>query len=98
FKALVGMSAYHKVRDGTRFPPVLLMHGYNDPRVAVWHSAKMAARLQRANAGAAPGLLDIDYDAGHGVGSAQSSVNAQRADIISFMLWQFGVEGFAPAR
>lgn len=98
FKALVGMSAYHKVRDGTRFPPVLLMHGYNDPRVAVWHSAKMAARLQRANAGDAPVLLDIDYDAGHGVGSAQSSVNAQRADIISFMLWQFGVEGFAPAR
>jgi prolyl oligopeptidase len=97
FKALVGMSAYHKVRDGTKFPAVMLTHGYNDPRVAVWHSAKMAARLQRANGGDKPVLLNIDYDAGHGVGSAQSSVDAQRADLISFMLWQFGVEGYAPA-
>lgn len=97
YKALVGMSAYHKVRDGTRYPAVMLPHGYNDPRVAVWHSAKMAARLQRASTSGRPVLLNVDFDAGHGVGSAQSSINAQRADIIAFMLWQFGVEGYAPA-
>lgn len=96
FKSLVGMSAYHKVRDGTKFPAVMLTHGYNDPRVAVWHSAKMAARLQRATASGKPVLLNVDYDAGHGVGSAQSSINAQRADLLTFMLWQFGVEGYAP--
>lgn len=96
FKSLVGMSAYHKVKDGTPFPAVMLTHGYNDPRVAVWHSAKMAARLQRATSSGKPVLLNVDYDAGHGVGSAQSSVDAQRADLITFMLWQFGTEGFAP--
>jgi prolyl oligopeptidase len=96
FKSLVGMSAYHKVRDGTAFPAVMLPHGYNDPRVAVWHSAKMTARLQRASRSDNPVLLNVDYDAGHGVGSAQSSINAQRADLISFMLWQFGVEGYEP--
>ncbi len=96
FKALVAMSAYQKVKDGTPFPAVMLYHGYNDPRVAVWHSAKMAARLQRASSSNNPVLLNVDYEAGHGVGSAQSSVNAQRADIVSFMFWQFGMEGWSP--
>jgi prolyl oligopeptidase len=96
FKALVGMSAYQKVKDGTPFPAVMLYHGYNDPRVAVWHSAKMAARLQRASSSGNPVLLNVDYQAGHGVGSAQASVNAQRADIVSFMFWQFGMEGWSP--
>jgi len=97
FKSLVGMSAYQKVRDGTAFPAVMLPHGYNDPRVAVWHSAKMAARLQRATTSGKPVLLNVDYEAGHGIGSAQSAVNKERADLITFMLWQFGVEGYAPA-
>ena len=96
FKSLVGMSAYQKVHDGTPFPAVMLSHGFNDPRVAVWHSAKMASRLQRASSSGKPVLLNIDYDSGHGIGSTQSSVNRERADLISFMLWQFGVEGYAP--
>ncbi|GAB3371439.1 prolyl oligopeptidase family serine peptidase [Lysobacter rhizosphaerae] len=97
FKSLVGMSAYQKVHDGTPFPAVMLSHGFNDPRVAVWHSAKMASRLQHASNSGKPVLLNIDYDSGHGIGSTQSSVNRERADLISFMLWQFGVEGYAPA-
>ena len=64
--------------------------------MAVWHSAKMGARLQRASTSGKPVLLDIDYEAGHGIGTAQGSVSQQRADPISFMLWQFGAEGFAP--
>jgi len=96
FKSLVGMSAYQKVHDGTAFPAVMLSHGFNDPRVAVWNSAKFAARLQRASNSGKPVLLNIDYDAGHGIGSAQSSVNRERADLIAFMLWQFGVDGYAP--
>ena len=41
-------------------------------------------------------LLNVDSDSGHGIGSTQSSVNRERADLISFMLWQFGVDGYAP--
>jgi len=96
FKSLVGMSAYQKVHDGTAFPAVMLQHGFNDPRVAVWNSAKMTARLQRASNSGKPVLLAIDYDSGHGIGSTQSSINRDRADLISFMLWQFGAEGYAP--
>lgn len=96
FTALVGMRAYKKVKDGTVFPAVMLYHGHNDPRVAVWRSAKMAARLQRASNSGNPVLLNVDYQAGHGVGSAQAGVNAQRACILSFMFWQFGTEGWSP--
>jgi len=96
FRSLLAMSSYEKVRDGTAYPAVLLTHGFNDPRVAVWNSAKMAARLQAATRSGLPVLLDIDYDAGHGIGSAQSSVDNERADMISFLLWQFGVPGYQP--
>jgi prolyl oligopeptidase len=100
FKGLLAMSSLHHVKDGTNYPAVLLMHGVNDPRVEVWHSAKMTARLQAANANidnAKPVLLRLDYDAGHGVGSSRDQRNAELADIYSFLLWQFGEPGFQPA-
>jgi prolyl oligopeptidase len=77
----------------------MLMHGVNDPRVEVWHSVKMAARLGAATrdlAEAKPILLRLDYDAGHGVGSTRNQRNAELADIYAFMLWQFGEAGFQP--
>ncbi len=99
FKGLLEMSSVHQVKDGTNYPAVLLMHGVNDPRVDVWHSAKMAARLQAANVSvrdAKPVLLRLDYDAGHGVGSTKSQRNAELADIYSFLLWQFKDPEFQP--
>lgn len=99
FKGLFAMSSLHQVKDGTRYPAVLLMHGVNDPRVEVWHSAKMAARLQAATAAdrdANPVLLRLDYDAGHGIGSSRSQRNGEIADIYSFLLWQFGDPAFQP--
>ncbi len=96
FKGLLAMSSYHQIKDGTKYPAVLLTHGINDPRVAVWHSAKMAARLQTATASTKPVLLKIDYDAGHGIGSTTTQRNAEQADIYSFLLWQFGDAAFQP--
>ncbi len=99
FTGLLGMSSLQHVRDGTKYPAVLFMHGVNDPRVEVWHSAKMAARLQAATANnkdAEPILLRLDYDAGHGIGSSRAQRNAETADIYSFLLWQFGDPAFQP--
>jgi prolyl oligopeptidase len=99
FRGLLQMSSLHQVKDGTRYPAVLLMHGVNDPRVEVWHSAKMAARLQAVNAGnpsAKPVLMRLDYDAGHGVGSTRAQRNAELADLYSFLLWQFKEPEFQP--
>jgi prolyl oligopeptidase len=101
FRGLLAMSTYHNVKDGTRYPAVMLVHGVNDPRVEVWHSAKMAARMMASNTNVSnpkPVLLRLDYDAGHGVGSTRNQRNAELADVYSFMLWQFNEPGFQPGR
>lgn len=90
FPALLEMSTYHQIRDQTAYPGVLLVHGMNDPRVDVWHSAKAAARLQAASNSGNPVLLRLDAQAGHGVGSTATQRDALQADIYSFLLWQMG--------
>jgi prolyl oligopeptidase len=95
FRALLAMSAYHHVRDGQRYPAVLLIHGVNDSRVEIWHSTKMAARLTAANP-ANVALLRLDYDAGHGSGSTRAQHQEELADMWSFILWRTGDPAFQP--
>jgi prolyl oligopeptidase len=94
FRALLAMSTYHQIKDGVKYPAVLLTHGVNDPRVEVWHSTKTAARLMAASSSGKPVLLRLDYDAGHGVGSTKQQQLEQRADIYAFLLWQMGMPGY----
>jgi prolyl oligopeptidase len=88
FPALLEMSTYHQVKDGVAYPAVLLVHGMNDPRVDIWHSGKVAARLQAASSSGKPVLLRLDLQAGHGMGSTATQRYAMSADIFSFLLWQ----------
>jgi prolyl oligopeptidase len=90
FPALLEMSTYHQIQDGTPYPAVMAIHGLNDPRVDVWHSAKAVARLQAASTSGKPVILRTDAQAGHGIGSTATQRNAQYADIYSFLLWQMG--------
>ena len=96
FPALLEMSTYHHIEDGTAYPAVLLIHGLNDPRVDVWHSAKAAARLQAATTSGRPVLLRLDGQAGHGIGSTARQGYSKQADIYSFLLWQFGKTTLPP--
>ncbi|HPU52783.1 MAG TPA: prolyl oligopeptidase family serine peptidase [Burkholderiaceae bacterium] len=96
FRALLAMSTYHQIRDGTAYPAVMLTHGVNDPRVEVWHSTKTAARLMAATSSDRPILLRLDFDAGHGIGSTKQQDEQERADMIVFLLWQLGEPGYAP--
>jgi prolyl oligopeptidase len=96
FRALLAMSSYHHVKEGTRYPAVLLPHGVNDPRVDVWHSSKMAARLMAASTSGKPILLDLDYEGGHGIGDTKSQRQRQTTDVYAFLLWQAGHPDFQP--
>lgn len=96
FRALLAMSSYHHVRDGTSYPAVLLPHGVNDPRVDVWTSMKFAARVQAASRSGKPALLALDFSAGHGIGSTRDQRINQAADAMAFALWQLGEPGFQP--
>ena len=97
FKALYEMDAYQHVREGTRYPSVMLTTGLNDPRVSSWEPTKMTARLQAANASRNPILLRIETDAGHGIGSTRSQRDRETADILAFMLWRTGDPRYQPA-
>ncbi len=90
FKGLYAMDAYSHVKDGAKYPAVLLTTGATDPRVAPWQVTKMAARLQAATASGKPVLLRVDYDAGHGLGSTASQRDEELADEEAFLLAQFG--------
>ena len=94
FRALLAMSSYHHVKDGVAYPAVLLIHGVNDPRVDYWQSAKMAARLIAASSSGKPVLLDLDFDAGHGVGSTKLQRQRMAADYYAFLFWRTGHPDF----
>lgn len=96
FEDLYAMDSVHHVRDGVRYPAVILTTGFNDPRVSSWQPAKMTARLQAASASGRPILLRVDYEAGHGYGSTKSQRQDELADEWSFVLWQLGEPGFQP--
>jgi prolyl oligopeptidase len=96
FKNLLAISAFHRLKDHTAYPAVLLTTGINDPRVDPWQMNKMTARLQAASSSGKPVLLRVDYDAGHGgIGATKSQHTALLTDQYSFLLWQLGDPEFA---
>jgi prolyl oligopeptidase len=97
YRALRSIDSYQAVKDGVAYPAVLLTTGVTDPRVAPFHVAKMAARLQAASRSHKPILLRVDFDAGHGVGSTRTQQDREAADTYAFLLWQTGVKGYQPA-
>jgi prolyl oligopeptidase len=96
FKNMLAISPFHRVKDHTAYPAVLLTTGVNDPRVDPWQVTKMTARLQAATSSGKPELLRVDYDAGHGgIGATKSQHTALLTDQYSFLLWQLGDPEFA---
>jgi prolyl oligopeptidase len=98
FKALYAYSPYHRVKDGTPYPAVLLTTGLNDPRVEPWQSRKMTARLQAATSSGLPILLVAKSDAGHGVGGSLSDAIQQDVDTYAFLFNALGGTYKAPAK
>jgi prolyl oligopeptidase len=85
YRALREVDAVHGVHKGIPYPNVLLTTGFNDPRVASWHSAKMVTALQDAGADA---ILRVRFDSGHGVGATRNEEIERTADWYAFM-WHF---------
>jgi prolyl oligopeptidase len=93
FRNLLKISSYHRIKDHTSYPAVLLTTGVNDPRVDPWQMNKMTARLQAATSSGKPVLLRVDYDAGHGgIGATKTQHTNLLTDQFSFLLWQLGGE------
>jgi prolyl oligopeptidase len=90
FLALKAMDSLHAVRDGLRYPPILLSTGLNDARVAPHNAAKMAARMQAARPGAEV-LLAVAFDSGHVAnGLSKTQLDADYANDFAFVLAHTG--------
>jgi prolyl oligopeptidase len=96
FRGLLEMDAYQHVRDGERYPAVMLTTGVTDPRVAPWEPGKFTARLQAASGSGKPVILRVETDAGHGLGSTRKQRDDESADTFAFILWQTGDARFQP--
>jgi len=95
FHHLLSISAYHRIKDQTPYPAVLLTTGINDPRVDPWQMNKMTARLQAATSSGKPVLLRVDYDAGHGgIGATRTQHTNLLTDQYSFLLSELGDPDF----
>jgi len=91
FAFLIKYSPYHNVRDGARYPAVLLTTAESDSRVDPAHAMKMTARLQAASASGHPVLLRFETKAGHGIGAPLQKVVNEYADYLAFVAWQLGM-------
>jgi prolyl oligopeptidase len=68
-------SPYHRVRQGTAYPAVLLDAGANDPTCPAWHSRKTAAALQEASTSGQRVLLRVRQGGGHNQMTPQAWVD-----------------------
>ena len=93
FEVLRTFSPYQNVRDGVRYPAVMLTQGDLDTRVPPLQARKMAARLQAATASGLPVILDYDPRMGHAGGRTFSRNVRNTAMELAFLLGQLGVEG-----
>jgi prolyl oligopeptidase len=85
FAVLRKYSPLHNIRQGTQYPPTLIVTADHDDRVVPSHSFKYAAELQRAQEGKAPILIRIETSAGHGAGKPTAKIIEEEADIYAFL-------------
>ncbi len=92
FKVLYGYSPYHRVKEGTVYPSLLMMAADADDRVDPMHARKFTAAVQWAAKGDRPHLIRVETNSGHG-GADLIKQNVEKyADQFAFLFWQLGVK------
>jgi prolyl oligopeptidase len=97
WQVLRAYSPYHNIRDGVRYPAILVTTADTDDRVVPAHSFKYVAALQAADIGPLPHLLRVEQGAGHGGGRSMDKVIAGGADVLAFLAAYTGLVPPAPA-
>jgi prolyl oligopeptidase len=94
-RALYEMDGLQHVMPGIRYPAVLGVAGWNDPRVVPWEPGKFVAAIQRASTSGRPALMLVNYDNGHF--TEEKSVTYRNfANQFAFALWQAGHKAYQP--
>ena len=102
FGWLHAFSPYHHVESGRRYPSVLFATADHDTRVDPLHARKMTALMQAEAANgsdlAAPILLRVESNAGHGIGKPRGKVIEEAVDEGCYIARQLGVDLTRPYR
>ena len=95
--ALYEMDGVQHVKAGVKYPAVMGVAGWNDPRVVPWQPGKFVAAMQASSTSGKPVLLKVNYDNGH---FTEEKIVTFRnfAGQYAFMLWQTGHKEFQPAK
>jgi prolyl oligopeptidase len=93
--ALFEMDGVQHVEKGVKYPAVMGVGGWNDPRVCAWEPGKFIAALQTDSTSGKPVLMKVNYDNGHF--TEEKIVTFKNfAGQYAFMLWQTGQKDFQP--
>lgn len=96
-QALYEMDGVQHVRKGVKYPAVMGVGGWNDPRVPVWQPGKFVAAVQNATTSGKPVLMKVNYDNGHF--TEEKVVTFKNfAGQDAFLLWQTGHKDFQPSK
>ncbi|MEP6927055.1 MAG: prolyl oligopeptidase family serine peptidase [Ginsengibacter sp.] len=92
-RALFEMDGVQHVVKNTKYPAVICIGGWNDPRVIAWEPGKFAVALQNATTSGKPVIMKVNYDNGHFT-EDKSVTFANFADQFAFAMWQCGHPAF----
>ena len=96
-QALYEMDGLAHVQPGVRYPAVMGVGGWNDPRVPAWQPGKFVAAVQAASASGKPVLMKVNYDNGHFTEEKQVTFK-NFAGQYALLLWQTGHKDFQPVQ
>src|SRR5258706_8014398 len=82
------------VQKGVKYPALMGVGGWNDPRGTAWEPGKFVAAMQSATTSGNPMLMKVNYDNGH---FTEEKVVTFRnfAAQSAFLLWQTGHKDFS---
>lgn len=66
FFSMLESDAVLHIEKGIKYPAMLVVTGWNDPRVSSWQCGKFAAAAQNATTSGKPVLLKVNFNGGHG--------------------------------
>jgi prolyl oligopeptidase len=96
-RSLYEMDGVQHVKPGVKYPAVLGVAGWNDPRVVPWQPGKFVAAMQASSTSGRPALLKVNYDNGHFTEEKRVTFR-NFAGLFAFMLWQTGHPEFQPSQ
>ncbi|HEY5078703.1 MAG TPA: prolyl oligopeptidase family serine peptidase, partial [Opitutaceae bacterium] len=94
-RSLFEMDGVAHVVKGVKYPALMGVAGWNDPRVPAWQPGKFVAAVQNASASGKPVLMKINYDDGHFTEDKKVTFK-NFAGQYAFLLWQAGHKEFQP--